>query len=41
MVPTGGHHTMKEGEVFNMRYQVLHKLGCGTFATVWLCQDMR
>ncbi|KAI1234492.1 hypothetical protein IHE44_0003546 [Lamprotornis superbus] len=24
-----------------MRYQVLHKLGCGTFATVWLCQDMR
>ncbi|NXP33379.1 SRPK kinase, partial [Leiothrix lutea] len=38
---TGGHHPMQEGEVFNTRYQVLHKLGCGTFATVWLCQDMR
>ncbi|NWY11627.1 SRPK kinase, partial [Aphelocoma coerulescens] len=38
---TGGHHAMKEGEIFNTQYQVLHKLGCGTFATVWLCQDMR
>ncbi|NXO88100.1 SRPK kinase, partial [Sitta europaea] len=38
---TGGHHPMQEGEVFNTQYQVLHKLGCGTFATVWLCQDMR
>lgn len=32
---------MREGEVFNTRYQALRKLGCGTFATVWLCQDMR
>ncbi|NXS28882.1 SRPK kinase, partial [Pomatostomus ruficeps] len=38
---TGGHHPMQEGEVFNTRYQVLRKLGCGAFATVWLCQDMR
>lgn len=38
---TGGHHPMQEGEVFNTQYQVLHKLGCGAFATVWLCQDMR
>ncbi|XP_030812640.1 SRSF protein kinase 3-like [Camarhynchus parvulus] len=38
---TGGHYPMQEGEVFNTQYQVLHKLGCGTFATVWLCQDMR
>lgn len=38
---TGGHHPVQEGEVLNARYQVLHKLGCGTFATVWLCQDMR
>ncbi|XP_074952047.1 SRSF protein kinase 3-like isoform X3 [Phalacrocorax aristotelis] len=36
---TGGHHPTREGEVFNMRYQALRKLGCGTFATVWLCQD--
>ncbi|KFR11134.1 Serine/threonine-protein kinase SRPK, partial [Opisthocomus hoazin] len=26
---------------FNTRYQALRKLGCGAFATVWLCQDMR
>ncbi|NXA59633.1 SRPK kinase, partial [Mohoua ochrocephala] len=38
---TGGHHPMQEGEVFNTRYQVLQKLGCGAFATVWLCRDMR
>ncbi|NWJ07543.1 SRPK kinase, partial [Crypturellus undulatus] len=38
---TGGHHPAQEGEVFNMRYQALHKLGCGAFATVWLCHDMR
>ncbi|NXX22191.1 SRPK kinase, partial [Podargus strigoides] len=37
----GGHYPAQEGEVFNMRYQALRKLGCGTFATVWLCQDMR
>ncbi|NXJ57856.1 SRPK kinase, partial [Spizaetus tyrannus] len=38
---TGGHHPVREGEVFNTRYQALCKLGCGAFATVWLCQDMR
>ncbi|NXD81667.1 SRPK kinase, partial [Halcyon senegalensis] len=37
----GGHHPVREGEVFNTRYQALRNLGCGTFATVWLCQDMR
>ncbi|XP_013158459.1 SRSF protein kinase 3-like [Falco rusticolus] len=38
---TGGHHPMREGDVFNMQYQALRKLGCGAFATVWLCQDVR
>ncbi|KAJ7406881.1 SRSF protein kinase 2-like protein [Willisornis vidua] len=38
---TGGHHPVQEGEVFNTRYQALHELGCGAFATVWLCQDVR
>uniref|UniRef100_U3KE34 non-specific serine/threonine protein kinase n=1 Tax=Ficedula albicollis TaxID=59894 RepID=U3KE34_FICAL len=37
----GDHCPVQEGEVLNTQYQVLHKLGCGTFATVWLCQDMR
>ncbi|XP_013815778.2 SRSF protein kinase 3-like [Apteryx mantelli] len=39
--PTGGHHPVQEGDVFNMRYQALRKLGCGAFATVWLCHDTR
>ncbi|NXS56227.1 SRPK kinase, partial [Brachypteracias leptosomus] len=38
---TGGHHPVREGEVLNTRYRALHELGCGAFATVWLCQDMR
>ncbi|NWH59210.1 SRPK kinase, partial [Geococcyx californianus] len=38
---TGGHHPVREGEVFNTQYQALRKLGSGAFATVWLCQDMR
>ncbi|NWS53133.1 SRPK kinase, partial [Chunga burmeisteri] len=38
---TGGHYPVREGEVFNTQYQALCKLGCGAFATVWLCQDMR
>ncbi|NXL89879.1 SRPK kinase, partial [Alectura lathami] len=37
----GGHHPVREGEVFNARYQALRELGCGAFATVWLCQDVR
>ncbi|KFO93906.1 Serine/threonine-protein kinase SRPK, partial [Buceros rhinoceros silvestris] len=37
----GGHYPVREGQLFNTRYQSLRKLGCGTFATVWLCQDMR
>ncbi|XP_030314520.1 SRSF protein kinase 3 [Calypte anna] len=37
----GGHHPVREGEVFNTRYQALHQLGSGAFGTVWLCQDMR
>ncbi|NXF78225.1 SRPK kinase, partial [Sclerurus mexicanus] len=37
----GGHHPVQEGEMFNMRYQALHELGSGAFATVWLCQDVR
>ncbi|NXP24708.1 SRPK kinase, partial [Scytalopus superciliaris] len=37
----GGHHPVQEGEVFNTRYQALRELGCGAFATVWLCQDVR
>ncbi|KEZ40231.1 hypothetical protein SAPIO_CDS9292 [Scedosporium apiospermum] len=38
----GGHHPVRLGDTFGDagRYRVIHKLGSGGFATVWLCQDM-
>ncbi|XP_067396525.1 SRSF protein kinase 3-like isoform X2 [Emydura macquarii macquarii] len=36
----GGYHPVQMGDMFNGRYQVVQKLGCGYFSTVWLCQDM-
>ena len=29
------------GEVFNSRYQVVAKLGCGVGSTAWLCRDLQ
>ncbi|XP_029456978.1 SRSF protein kinase 2-like isoform X2 [Rhinatrema bivittatum] len=37
----GGYHPVKKGEVFNGRYQVVHKVGWGYFSTVWLCHDIQ
>lgn len=36
-----GHHPVHLGDVYgnNGRYRVIHKLGSGGFATVWLCRD--
>ncbi|KAH6646343.1 kinase-like domain-containing protein [Truncatella angustata] len=34
-----GLHPVHLGDVLNNRYEVLHKLGHGTSATVWLCFD--
>lgn len=37
----GGHHPVQLGDVFdNGRYRVLHKLGSGGYANVWLCRDL-
>lgn len=36
----GGLHPTHIGEVFNNRYEVLHKLGFGAFSTVWLVHDL-
>lgn len=35
----GGFHPVVLGDTFNNRYTVLHKLGQGGFATVWLVWD--
>jgi len=38
----GGHHPIHLGDVYgdNGRYRVIHKLGHGGFANVWLCRDI-
>ncbi|XP_076801436.1 SRSF protein kinase 3-like [Clavelina lepadiformis] len=37
----GGYHPVKIGDLFNIRYHVVRKLGWGHFSTVWLCWDMK
>ncbi|KAL5356013.1 kinase-like domain-containing protein [Aspergillus floccosus] len=37
----GGYHPVKIGDRFHDRYQVVHKLGHGTYSTIWLAQDER
>jgi hypothetical protein len=37
----GGNHPLVIGDVIKDRYQVVHKLGFGTFSTTWLCRDNR
>ncbi|KAI0838359.1 kinase-like domain-containing protein [Hypoxylon sp. FL0890] len=36
---TGGYHPVHIGDVLDGRYEVAHKLGCGGYAMIWLCQD--
>ncbi|KAL3418662.1 hypothetical protein PVAG01_10378 [Phlyctema vagabunda] len=35
----GGHHPVHLGDILNKRYEVIHKLGSGGYANVWLCCD--
>ncbi|KAI1085452.1 kinase-like domain-containing protein [Whalleya microplaca] len=35
----GGHHPVHLGDILNNRFEVIHKLGQGGFAIVWLCFD--
>lgn len=37
----GGYHPVLIGDVLSDRYRVVHKLGYGTFSTVWLALDKR
>lgn len=36
----GGHHPVHLGDLLNQRYKVIHKLGNGGYANVWLCRDI-
>jgi len=35
----GGYHPVHLGDIYCKRYKVIHKLGFGTFSTVWLARD--
>jgi len=35
----GGYHPVKIGDCFHNRYRVVHKLGHGTYSTIWLAWD--
>lgn len=37
----GGYHPVKIGQMYNLRYHVVRKLGWGHFSTVWLCWDIK
>lgn len=37
---SGGYHPVKLGDLFSRgRYEIIHKLGHGSFSTVWLARD--
>lgn len=38
----GGYHPVHLGERYEgkERYKILHKLGCGSYSTVWLARDL-
>ncbi|PWY84060.1 kinase-like protein [Aspergillus eucalypticola CBS 122712] len=35
----GGYHSVTIGDYFHHRYRVVHKLGHGTYSTIWLARD--
>ncbi|KAF2671389.1 kinase domain-containing protein, partial [Microthyrium microscopicum] len=37
----GGYHPVHLGDVFHDRYQVFHKIGFGSYSTVWLAYDTK
>ena len=37
----GGYHPVSIGDRLNDRYRVVHKLGHGSYSTVWLARDER
>lgn len=37
----GGYHPIAIGDQLHDRYRVVHKLGHGTYSTIWLAQDQK
>lgn len=37
----GGYHPVHLGDVHHQRYKAIHKLGYGTYSTVWLARDLQ
>jgi hypothetical protein len=37
----GGYHPVHLGDVYQQRYRVIHKLGFGSYSTVWLARDLQ
>lgn len=35
----GGYHPIQLGDIFQDRYRIVHKLGYGTYSTIWLARD--
>lgn len=35
----GGYHPVRIGDSLNERYSIVHKLGYGSYSTVWLARD--
>lgn len=35
----GGYHPVSLGDILNGRYEIIHKLGFGSYAVVWLARD--
>lgn len=35
----GGYHPIKIGDCLNERYKIVHKLGYGSYSTIWLARD--
>lgn len=37
----GGYHPLSIGDVLHQRYHIVHKLGFGSYSTIWLAKDIQ
>ncbi|CAJ2509128.1 Uu.00g141540.m01.CDS01 [Anthostomella pinea] len=41
MYQPGGFHPIHIGDIFDQRFEIVHRLGDGGYATVWLCHNIK